>query len=178
MPHRYPQETILRDGRKVLLRPFTEKDVDALYTFFQRLPISYRRFAWDAIDNRATVEKWGREIDYAKAFPLLALDGNRIVADATLHRRRGGPLRLIGRVKWMIDPAFRGVGLGTLLVNHFIDMGRENGLRHLNCMLISDLEADAVKTLEGLGFESHVLKGYGTDPDGDQHDMTKLVLKL
>ena len=78
----------------------------------------------------------------------------------------------------MIDPAWRGVGLGTLLVNHFIDIGRENGLRHLNAMLISDLEADAVKTLENLGFKSFVMPGYGTDPDGDQHDMTKLVLKL
>jgi GNAT superfamily N-acetyltransferase len=178
MPHRYPQETILRDGRKVLLRPFAEKDADALYTFFHSLPVSYRRFAWDPIDNRSTIDRWAREIDYGKALPILAFDGSRIVADATLHRRKGGPLRLVGRIKWMIDPAFRGVGLGTLLINHFIDIARENGLRHLNAMLISDLEADAVNTLKNLGFKEFVMPGYGTDPDGDQHDMTKLVLKL
>ena len=178
MPHRYPQEAALRDGRRVMLRPFEQKDIGALYDFFQRLPADYRRFAWDPIENRALIERWGREIDYAKVFPLLALDGNRIVADATLHRRSGGPLRLVGRIKWMLDPAFRGVGLGTLMVNHFIEIARMNGLRHMNCMLISDLEADAVKTLEGLGFKSFVIPGYGTDPDGNQHDMTKLVLKL
>ena len=178
MPNRYPQETILRDGRKVLLRPFAEKDVDALCAFFQGLPTSYRRFAWDPIDNRATIERWAREIDYNKALPIVALDGNRIVADATLHRRKGGPLRLVGRIKWMIDPAWRGAGLGTLLVNHFIDIARTSGLRHLNAMLISDLEADAVTTLKHLGFIEYVMPGYGTDPDGDQHDMTKLVLKL
>src|ERR1051325_2844918 len=164
MPHRYPQETVLRDGRKVLLRPFAERDTEELYAFFQRLPLDYRRFAWDPIDSHALIESWGRNIDYAKVFPLLALDGHRIVADATLHRREGGPLR--------------GVGLGTMLVNQFIDIGRENGLRHLSCMLISDLEADAVKTLQELGFESYVVRGDGTDPDGNQHDMTKLVLKL
>ena len=109
---------------------------------------------------------------------MLAMHGKRIVADATLHRRRGGPLRLVGRIKWMIDPEFRGAGLGTLLVNEFIEIGRDHGLRHLSCMLISDLEADAVKVLEGLGFKSYVTPGYGTDPDGNQHDMTKLVLKL
>jgi GNAT superfamily N-acetyltransferase len=178
MPHRYPQEAVLRDGRKVFLRPFAEKDVDALYEFFQRLPSSYRRFAWDPIESHSLIERWGREIDYAKVFPLLALDGNRIVADATLHRRDGGPLRLAGRIKWMIDPAFRGVGLGTLLVNLFIGIARENGLRHLNAMLISDLEADAVTTLQNLGFQPYVMPGYGTDPDGNQHDMTKLLLKL
>lgn len=178
MPHRYPQEAALRDGRRVLLRPFTEKDTNALYEFFQRLPADYRRFAWDPIENRALIETWGRNIDYAKVFPLLAVDGGRVVADATLHRRHGGPLRLVGRIKWMIDPAFRGIGLGTTMVNHFIKIARENGLRHLNCLLISDLEADAVQTLQGLGFTSVVIPGYGTDPDGNQHDMTKLVLRL
>ena len=178
MPHRYPHEAVLRDGRRVLLRPFTANDTEALYQFFHHLPTEYRRFAWDNIDNRALVESWGQSIDYAKVFPLLALDGNHIVADASLHRRDGGPLRLVGRIKWMIDPAYRGVGLGTTLVNHFITIARENGIRHLSCMLISDLEADAVKTLSDLGFTSIVQPGYGTDPDGNQHDMTKLVLKL
>ena len=178
MSHRYPQEAVLRDGRRVLLRPFGEKDVDALYDFFHRMPVEYRRFAWDNLDNRSLIESWGREIDYAKVFPLLAVDGQRVVADATLHLRNGGPLRLVGRIKWMLDPAFRGDGLGTAMVNHLVHIARDRGMRHISCMLISDLEADAVRTLEGLGFKSYVQPGYGTDPDGNQHDMTKLVLKL
>ena len=100
------------------------------------------------------------------------------VADATLHRRHGSPLRMVGRIKWLIDPAYRGVGLGTTLVNDFIRIAREGGLRHLTCMLISDLEADAVATLRDLGFEGTTIPGYGTDPDGNQHDMIKMVLKL
>ena len=178
MPHRYPQEATLRDGRRVLLRPFAEKDVDALHDFFHRMPLEYRRFAWDNVDNRQLIEQWGRELDYGKVFPLIALDGQRIVADATLHRREGGPLRLVGRIKWMLDPEYRGAGLGTILVQQLINIARERGLRHVSCLLISDLEADAVRTLEGLGFVSFVQPGYGTDPDGNQHDMTKLMLKL
>jgi GNAT superfamily N-acetyltransferase len=178
MPHRFPQEAVLRDERRVMLRPFGHKDADPLYEFFHSLPANYRRFAWDQIDNRQLIESWGHNIDYAKVFPLLAWSGNKIVADATLHRRKGGPLRLVGRVKWMMDPRFRGVGLGTLLVSHLIDIARDHGLRHVSCMLISDLEADAVVTLQSLGFKSYVEQGYGTDPDGNQHDMTKLVLRL
>jgi len=34
------------------------------------------------------------------------------------------PLRLVGRIKWMIDPAWRNVGLGSLLVNHFVATAR------------------------------------------------------
>lgn len=178
MADRFPQEAVLRDGRRLLIRPFTQNDTDALYEFFQRLPLDVRRFAWDRIDNRALIDLWGRELDYGKVLPLLALDGTKVVADATLHRREGSPLRLVGRVKWLIDPAYRGAGLGSILVNDFIRMARSNGLRHLTCMLIADLEADAVETLRQLGFQSYQIPGYGTDPDGNQHDMVKMVLKL
>ena len=109
---------------------------------------------------------------------MVALDGAKIVAEVTLERQERGPLRLVGRIHWLLDTDYRSVGLGTLLVNHHIGVARARGLRHLTCMLISDLEADAVTVLEGLGFETHPFPGYGTDPDGNQHDMTKMVLKL
>jgi len=178
MPHRYPQEAALRDGRRVLLRPFEPRDTEALYEFFRRLPEEARRFAWDRISDRSLVERWGDNVDYGKAFPLLAFDGTKIVADATLHRREGGPLRLVGRVKWLIDPDYRGAGLGLLMVNQFIGMAKRSGLRHLTCMLISDLETEAIRVLRDLGFTAYEIEGYGTDPDGGQHDMTKMVLKL
>ena len=178
MPHRYPQEASLRDGRRILIRPFKESDVDHLHEFFMRLPQETRRFAWADIEKKSTVQKWAANLDYARALPLLALDGSKVVADATLHRRDGGPLRRVGRIKWLIDPDYRGVGLGTTLVNQFIDIARENGMRHLSCMLVSDFEKDAVETLEGLGFKAHTFEGYGTDPEGAPHDMTKLVLGL
>ena len=174
----YPQEATLRDGRRVLIRPFTQNDTRALYEFFQGLPEDVRRFAWDNISDPTLVETWGRQIDYSKALPLLALDDHKIVADATLHQRERGPLRRVGRIKWLLDPGYRGQGLGTVLVNDFISIARRQGLSHLTCMLIADLEADAVKTLTELGFESHPLPGYGSDPDGDQHDMVKLVMAL
>lgn len=178
MPNRYPQEASLRDGRRVLIRPFAANDGDALWEFFQRLPADTRRFAWDRIDDRAVVDNWCRMVDFSKAFPLLAFDHGKIIADATLHRRDGGPLRHVGRIKWLIDPEYRRVGVGTALIHHFINLGRDNGLRHLSCMLASDLEADAIKTLLGLGFSANVVPNYAADPDGFAHNMTFMVLSL
>jgi GNAT superfamily N-acetyltransferase len=178
MPHIYPQEAALRDGRPVLIRPFEQRDTQALWDFFQRLPEEVRRFAWDNINDRTLIETWGHNIDYGRVFPLLAFHGDRIVADATLHRRHGGPLRLVGRIKWLLEPKMRGLGLGTAMIAHLITAARHDGLRHLTCMLISDLEADAVTTLTDLGFESLVMPGYGADPDGAAHDMIKLWTKL
>jgi len=178
MPDRFPEEAVLRDGTRLIIRPFESRDVDALHAFFVSLPTDVRRFAWDDVADRTLIRTWGDNLDYDKVLPLLAFDGTKVVADATLHRREGSPLRLVGRVKWLIDPAYRGRGLGTLLVNEFIRMASLNGLRHLTCMLISDLEADAVQTLTELGFVGYHIPDYGTDPDGNQHDMVKMVLKL
>lgn len=178
MPSRFPKEAVLRDERRVLIRPFAARDTQSLYEFFRALPTDVRRFAWDNIEDRSLVEEWGRQIDYAKVLPLLAVDGHKIVADATLHRRERGPLRRVGRIKWLLDPDYRGQGLGITLVNEFIGIAREQGLRHLTCMLVTDSEKDAVVTLREMGFAEHPIPGYGTDPDGNQHDMVKLVLKL
>lgn len=178
MPSSYPQRASLRDGRRILLRPFTESDTDALFEFFQRLPIEVRRFAWHRIDDRALIESWGRDVDYGKVFPLLALDGSKIVADATLHFRETGPLRLVGRIKWLVDPEWRNVGLSTVIMNQFITLGRRNGLQHLSTLLISDLESGAIKVLSDIGFTATRLPGFGVDPDGGVHDMTFMICKL
>jgi GNAT superfamily N-acetyltransferase len=174
-PHRYPKQAALRDGRSVLVRPFREEDAEELHRFFLRLPANIRRFAWDRIEQRSLVDEWASNIDYDKVLPLLAFDRSQVVADATLHRREQGPLRLVGRIKWLLDPAFRGVGLGALLVNLLMDVARDRGLRHLTCMLISDLEQDAIDVLTPLGFKEYRIPGYGADPDGNTHDMSKLV---
>ena len=178
MPDRFPQEAVLRDGRRVILRPFAEHDATHLFEFFQRLPADIRRFAWDNIDDPALIEHWGKNIDYSKVLPLLAINGQHIVADASLHCRHRGPLRLVGRIKWLIDPDYRGQGLGTTLVNNFISMARDYGLRYLSCMPIAELEGDAIETMLNLGFEQFPIPGYGADPDGRSYDMVKLVLRL
>jgi len=178
MPDRFPQEAVLRDGRRVLIRPFSEHDTQALFDFFQRLPMEIRRFAWDNIDDPTLIDNWGANIDYSRVLPLIALHGQEIVADATMHCRDRGPLRLVGRIKWLLDPEYHSQGLGITLVNNFISIARDYGLRHLSCMPIADLEADAIHTLTDLGFEKYPISDYGADPDGKAYDMVKLVLKL
>ena len=64
------------------------------------------------------------------------------------------------------------------MLNHFITIARENGVRHLSTLLISDLEANAIQVLRNLGFRSTELAGYGADPDGGAHDMTFMILTL
>lgn len=178
MSIRFPQEAHLRDERRLIIRPFTEADVGSLWEFIERLPTDIRRFSWEDFEHRETVTEWARDLDYDKAVPLLAIDGTKVVGEARLVYRSSGPLRLVGWIQWLLDPEYRGAGLGTLLVNDFVTMARDSGLRHLTCMLIPDHEEDAVNTLLRLGFERYDIPRYGVDPDGNQKDMVKMVLEI
>ena len=178
MSIRFPQEAHLRDERRLIIRPFTENDVDALWEFFKRLPLAVRRWAWEDFEHRDTVERWARDLDYDKRVPLLALDGDRVVGEARLMYRDGGPLRLVGRIQWLLDPEYLGAGLGTLFINDFMTIARDSGLKHLTCLLYPDLDEPAVATLTNLGFDSFQLPRYGVDPDGNQKDMVKMFLEL
>lgn len=162
----------------MVVRPFQADDAAGLHDFFLGLPVDWRRFAWDRIESRRLIERWADNIDYDRVLPLLAFDGPRVVADASLHRRDHGPLRLVGRVKWLIDPEFRDVGLGTMLVNLLMDAARDMGLRHVTCMLISELKSDTIEVLKRLGFKEYRIPDYGVDPDGAAHDMSKLVFSF
>ena len=77
----YPKEVKLKDGTKIVLKPFERKDKDALYTFFQRLPESDRLFLKDNVTDPATVERWAVELNYEKVFPLLAWVRDDVVAE-------------------------------------------------------------------------------------------------
>ena len=178
MPITYPQEVGLQDARRVIIRPFGVRDADALYRFFLGLPEKTRRNAWSRIEAREVVDKWAEDLDHEKAVSLVAWDGAEIVADASLHYRRYGPLRFVGRISWLIAEEWQGVGVGTALITNFIQMARDNGLKHLTCMIVDGLEVDAEGTLQGMGFAAHRLPSYGVDPDGDERDMIKMVLRL
>jgi hypothetical protein len=91
-------EAALRDGTRLLVRPLHRDDTAALYDFFQRLPYESRRFAWDDVGDRDLIESWGAGLDYDKVRRSWRWTEPRSY-EATLHRRRGGPLRLVGHIK-------------------------------------------------------------------------------
>jgi GNAT superfamily N-acetyltransferase len=65
------------------------------------------------VSKREVIEAWARELDYEKVLPLLAVVGDNIVGDATLHRRKAGWTSHVGKVRIVIDKDYRGKGLGT-----------------------------------------------------------------
>jgi GNAT superfamily N-acetyltransferase len=149
------------------LEPSDEK---AFHEFFCRVPENERLLFKHRVTDPDVIRDWCHHIDYGKILPLLALHGDKVVADASLHQTLGGWKRHIGRISVVVDPAYRGKGLARTLVKALLDISRNIGLEHLEAEFLGDQKA-ARRVFAMLGFEDMVVrKDYVKDMQAITHD--------
>ncbi len=141
----------LKDGTIVTLRPMVKEDEEALYRFFQILPEELVVFIRHNVKDRSTIKEWAQRLNYNRVLPMLAIVGDEIVGDATLHRVSHGWKRHIGRVRAVVSPAFQGKGLATLMLNELATLGHELGLEKLWAEIPLD-SPGAIRACRNAGF--------------------------
>ncbi len=175
---RYPKSGTLRDGSSVTIRPLVASDEKNLLTFFRNVPAEDRVFLKDDVTKPEVIAEWCRSLDYERILPLVAEAGGELVADATLHLRRAGWMRHAARVRLVIASAFRGKGLGTLLINELIAIAEQTDLEKMDVELMVDQKA-AMAAFKNLGFAQMALfPDHVKDLSGRNHDLVVLVRDL
>ena len=175
MLREYPKKVSLKDGTEVTIRPMVRGDADALFGFFERVPKEDRLFLREDVTDRKIIEHWAESLDYGKVLPLVALESDTIVADATLHRRKTGWTSHVGKVRLVVDKAFRGKGLGSRMVQELIDIAEREGLEKLVAEVM-DSQETAKLAFERLGFKQEaVLGNFVRDQAGKTHDVIIMV---
>jgi RimJ/RimL family protein N-acetyltransferase len=164
---RYPRS--LAGGLTV--RPLRSEDESALVDFFRRIPVDERRLFKDDVTRPAVVQGWIRNLNYENILPLLAFDGRRVVADATLHRDRRGWSRHVAKIRITLDPEFRRRGLARALIREFIDLAPALRVALLHAEVL-DVQKGARALFEDLGFECvATLPQHAIDFAGHVHDI-------
>lgn len=163
---------------RVLLRPMAAGDQDSVCEMFcQRASDKDVRFLKEDVRDPELIARWFAHIDYDRVVPLLALHGDCLVGDATLHRRSGAG-RHIGELRIYLTKEFRGVGLGMQLLQELVEIGREMGLHMLVAEVVS-AELSVVKAFRKLGFVRHAeFDDYFMAADDGLHDVSLMVLPL
>jgi L-amino acid N-acyltransferase YncA len=175
----YPKLLPLRDGEEVTVRPMTPRDEGTLLDFFLRLPEEDRFYLKDDVTAPGVIAGWVRDLDYERVLPLLALQNDRIVGDATLHRRRGGARRHMGEVRVTVDPALRWRGLGTALLHELIDDACQAELETLVFELIEQAQDGAIDAARRAGFVIAArLVNHVKDMQGKPHDLLIMSMLL
>ena len=176
--NRYPREIMLRDGARLTLRPMTREDADRLWDFFRRIPPADRMYFREDASRKTVVERWAEHLDYDSVLPILALEGDRVVGDATLHRNKTGWKQRVGTIRIQIAPDFRHRGLGTAMIREMRHLGEKAALHHLMAEAIEE-QQPAIRAFEKMGFERVVLyRNFVNDQKGGLHNLVVLLYPM
>ena len=161
------------------IRPLRADDKTELRRFFLRTPEEDRFYLNSAVTAPEVIREFTDGIDFDQTIPLVAADSGRILADSTLHRSRRAARRHVGELRVVVDPAFRGRGLGARLIRELVEVGRDIGLSKLFFELVGRRENDAIQAASAAGFQrAAVLEGRVRDMYGSLQDLVIMELSL
>jgi RimJ/RimL family protein N-acetyltransferase len=173
----YRQVVTLRDGARILLRPLIKEDRQALIDLFGPISKDDKRYFRTNIIDTEVIGRWVDDLDYDKVLPIVAVSGDRIVGDATLHFRQG-PARHRAEVRIFLSKDFRQRGLGGRMLQALIDLAKRRSLYILEVDIVSD-QTPIIKAFQKAGFSLKcVFDDYFMLPDGDLRDLAHLILRL
>jgi GNAT superfamily N-acetyltransferase len=168
----------LKDGIEVMLRPMLKTDRQLMGDFFSRLEPSVLQYVRHDVTDPKVLDRWFDQLNYSKAFPLLALKDGKIVANATLHRVPHGWRKHLGTIRIVVDPVFHDKGLGILMINELVDLAMEFGLEKL--MVEFPLKAHAAFAMfKHVGFSPRaVIEGLMKNRHGQKLDVVIMVMDV
>jgi L-amino acid N-acyltransferase YncA len=117
------------------------------------------------------IHEWVENILSGRTLTVLVETGGAVVGYGNLHMRRLQWSRHIGEIRILVDPKYRGLGLGEYLVNDLMKLARENGLLRVVAHIGS--EQPRVRAMfERLGFHAEaLLTDWLMDRNHKKHDM-------
>lgn len=175
---RYPREIALRDGARLIFRPMTREDAGRLLDFFRRIPPEDKMYFREDAGRKDVVERWAQALDYETVLPILALEGDRVVGDATLHRNQAGWKQRVGTIRIQVATDFRKRGLGTALIREMRHLGEKAALRYLMAEAIRE-QQPAIRAFEKMGFERvGNYRNYVNDQRGGLHNLVVLLYPM
>ena len=175
----YPKTIMLRDGTQVTIRPLITDDKVRMLQFFERVPEEERHYLKENVTAPEVIHEWTTGIDFARAIPIVALSGDEIVADATLHRSRASARRHTAELRIVVDPDFREVGLGGRLIRELLDIAQELGLYAATMELVAERERPAIMAAESVGFTKvATLEGRVRDFWGNYQELVIFDMRL
>lgn len=175
----YPKTFALADGTQVELRPLRSADHAALLEMFNRVAEDDLYYLKDTVTDSDVIRDWTTNINLDRVIPIEAVIGDRIIADATLHRSRVFARRHVGEVRFVVDAEYRQKGVGRRLIREMLDIAAGLELYRVFIELVPEREDAAIKAVESMGFTKvATLGGRIRDYFGSYKDIVVLEIPL
>jgi acyl-CoA hydrolase/GNAT superfamily N-acetyltransferase len=163
----YPREeertVVLRDGRSVLVRPARTGDAPLLQDLFYRMPPQdvFTRFFRHLTTLPLSTAEHMTSVSFDNEVTLLAVEGDwgseRVVGTVSYYR---DPTSGRADVAFMVDPDWKGNGLGTALRDVVVDVARRRGVVALTADVLSE-NAPMLHLFRSSGLEMEARTSHG-----------------
>jgi RimJ/RimL family protein N-acetyltransferase len=169
-----PSRRVECGGTMLDLAPLHPGDVGELSAFVARLPAHDMLFLRRDISHPKVVAAWIDSIREGRIHSLAARDGGVMVGCTAIVVDRLSWSRHVGELRVLVAPAWRGKGLGRVLIQACFAQALELGLEKLVAQMTVD-QAAAIAVFEELGFRAEgLLRNQVKDRDGRLHDLALL----
>jgi ribosomal protein S18 acetylase RimI-like enzyme len=164
---------------EVTVRPLEPGDANRLLEFFRRIPGDERFYLKEDVTSPEIIQRWVENLDFDRVIPLVAVLGDRIIVDATLHRHRSGARKHLGEIRVVVDPEFRDLGLGTMMMEELIDIAYGRAMDSVTLEVVENKEDRAIEVALGLGFNRvATLPNLVRDTEGKPQNLIIMELSL
>lgn len=161
----------LKDQTEVLIRPMTRDDLERSLAFFSALPEEDRAYLRRDVTKPEVIEERIREMEQGRVKRLIALVGDKIVADGALELSSYTWRQHVGELRLIVAPPYQNGGLGMLMARELYDIARCAGLEEI-IVTVMESQTAARKMVAKLGFrEQAVLPNFLKDRTGRKHDL-------
>lgn len=166
---------VLRNGRKVHLRPMRAEDAASLHRFFLHLPQEDRLFLEDDVTQPVFVERLQEMQGSEEAIVLVAEAEGEIIGYGTLYWPRFGWSTHVGQVRSAVARSWQRQGLGTAILGELVKKAQTKALDKLVAEVVED-QTGALRAFEKLGFHQEaLLVGHVKDITGKKRNLVILA---
>ncbi|MFH1418700.1 MAG: GNAT family N-acetyltransferase [Planctomycetota bacterium] len=171
----YPKTVKLKDGAAAIIRPLDRDDFEKLLAFFQELPDEDRIFLRHDVRDPGLIRKWTASLNLDRVIPLVACDGDALVANGSLHIMPNECMKHVGHIRLVTARSHRHRGLGGLMTRELVSLAQARDLEKLQAHVIED-NIGAVNMFTAVGFKKEaVLTGMIKDRNWKSHNLAVMV---
>jgi len=169
--------SLTSEGDPVDIRPITREDYERLARFFERRPTAELTspgapFPGVRSSYRCFGEPTMEQVEYR-----IAVENGNVVCLGALRYPQAGPLRWVGEVSVVTDEQHRGLGVGRLILDEFLDVAKVLRMDKLVVSLAEDSpEEEPKEGADGSQVRVTVFKEHYRNSMGSTHDLLLLEM--
>lgn len=162
---------ILKDGRRISVRPMRSDDVLRSYEFFCALPSEDRKYLRTDVTRRELVERRTTEHDGDRVVRIVAVDDGEIAADGALEIEGHGWGNNVAEVRLIVGRPWQRLGLGTVVARELFHLASKHRVDRIVARLMRP-QVGAHRIFKRLGFhEEFLIPEHVRDQSGEWQDL-------